>query len=71
MEIIEQAAVAADVLTKLEGELRELRNLGDLLDWARSLRPPVHSPTVVTQDEYTHDVVVPWRPPLVLAFDTT
>jgi hypothetical protein len=71
MEILEQTAVTPDVLAELEAELRNLRNLGDLLDWARSLRPPVRSPVVVTQDEYTHDVVVPWRAPLVLAFDTT
>ena len=48
-----------------------LRTLGDLLDWSRALAPPVPAPDVITQDEYTHDVLVPWRANLVLAFDTT
>jgi hypothetical protein len=26
---------------------------------------------VVVQDEFTHDVIVPWGPELVLVYDTT
>jgi hypothetical protein len=48
-----------------------MRNLGDVLTWARTLDPPVNAPAVVTQDEYTHDVLVPWRDGLTLAFDVT
>jgi hypothetical protein len=40
------------------------------LDWARTLSPPRGVESVLTQDEYTHDVVIPagtrW-----LVYDTT
>ena len=40
------------------------------LDWARTLTPPRGVESVLTQDEYTHDVVIPagtrW-----LVYDTT
>jgi hypothetical protein len=47
----------------------ELRTLGDVLDWARArgLTPP----SVVTQDEYTHDVVLATGGGNWLVFDTT
>ncbi len=55
----------------LQSSLAPLRNLGDLLEWARQLVPPVPSPVVVTQDEYTHDVLVPYAGGRWLDFDTT
>lgn len=33
--------------------------------------PPRAVSNIVTQDEYTHDVIVPWSERLVLVFDTT
>ena len=59
------------MLAVLQRELAPLRNLGDVLTWARALDPPVTAPAVVTQDEYTHDVLVPWRDGLTLDFDVT
>jgi hypothetical protein len=49
--------------------LPDLRTLGDVLDWARA--QGLGRPEVVTQDEYTHDVVLPWRDGRWLVFDTT
>ena len=33
--------------------------------------PPRAVGDIVTQDEYTHDVIVPWSERLVLVFDAT
>lgn len=71
MEILDRERIDAETLEALDRAVAGLRTLGDLLDWSRSLPLPVLAPDVVTQDEYTHDVLVPWRASLVLAFDTT
>jgi len=70
MEILDSDRLDPVTRTAL-APIAALRSLGDLLDWGRTLSPPVTAPNVVTQDEYTHDVLVPWRANLVLAFDST
>ena len=70
-EVLDRAGAAPPVLAVLRSELAPLRNLGDVLTWARTLDPAVTALAVVTQDEYTHDVLVPWRDGLILAFDVT
>lgn len=71
IELFDLAGAAPAALAAIQGELESLHNLGDILSWARTLAPPVNAPTVVTQDEYTHDVLVPWGDALTLAFDVT
>jgi hypothetical protein len=44
--------------------------LADLLDWAARQVPRVAVAEIVTQDEYTHDVVLPFGE-YYLSFDTT
>ena len=56
---------------ELRRVLEPLRALEDLLDWSRQLAPPVPAPEVVTQDEYTHDVLIPYAGGRWLDFDTT
>ncbi len=34
--------------------------LEQALDWARTLTPPRGVESVLTQDEYTHDVLIPY-----------
>lgn len=57
----------------LEATVQDLRTLADVLAWARAQTPPRSVVEIVTQDEYTHDVVLhasgSGRP--YLAFDTT
>ena len=45
--------------------------LGDVLQWGLAQKPVIQPEEIVTQDEYTHDVVVPIRPPLYLAYDVS
>lgn len=42
-----------------------------VLRWAWSQDPPTDIAEIVTQDEFTHDVLVPLAPGLVLVYDTT
>lgn len=65
------AAIPALELDEIRRILEPLHTLGDLLDWSRQLEPPVPSPDVVTQDEYTHDVLIPYAGGRWLDFDTT
>jgi len=44
--------------------------LADLLRWNGAQRPSVQVAAIVTQDEYTHDVVLPFGT-VFLSFDTT
>ena len=70
-DVFDRAGIAPALLGALRDALAPMRNLGDVLTWARTLDPPVTTPAVVTQDEYTHDVLVPWRDGLTLAIDVT
>jgi hypothetical protein len=45
--------------------------LAEVLRWAAVRSPPATVLEVVTQDEYTHDVVLGWRDGLCLVYDTT
>jgi hypothetical protein len=56
---------------QLRPELNGLRTLGHVLSWLRRQHPPRDVSEIVTQDEYTHDVVVGWQADLFLVFDTT
>jgi len=45
-------------------------SLERVLNWGREQRPRVDIESILTQDEYTHDVVVPFASSY-LSFDTT
>jgi hypothetical protein len=53
------------------GALSALRTLDDVLTWARAQAPPWSVVEIVTQDEYTHDVVAGNGGDTYLVFDTT
>ena len=54
----------------IERELQPLRSLEQVVRWASSRTPSSEVADVVVQDEYTHDVVIPWAG-VHLVFDTT
>lgn len=56
---------------RLAASLGGLRALGDVLAWLRAGQPPREVAEIVTQDEYTHDVVVGWDAETWLVFDTS
>lgn len=53
----------------VEARVARLVSLGDVVAWG--LAQGCDIAAVIVQDEFTHDVVVPWREGLVLVFDTT
>jgi hypothetical protein len=55
----------------LEVAIQPLRTLADVLAWSRVQAPPLSVVEIVTQDEYTHDVVLASDGRPYLAFDTT
>jgi hypothetical protein len=46
-------------------------SLERVLNWGRSLTPPRDVEEILTQDEYTHDVVLHYDEDLYLVYDTT
>jgi len=66
-----RAGLAPDRLAALAAELPVLETLAEVVRWGASLDPATVVRDVVIQDEFTHDVVLPWRDGLVLVFGTT
>lgn len=54
----------------LEREVTPLRSLEQVVRWAFTRTPPSDVADIVVQDEFSHDVVIPWSG-LHLVFDTT
>ena len=75
MRVVNHANVGPEEVARIEGELAGQQNLNDVMRWALSHPAGVFIPSVVAevvvQDEFTHDVIVPYRDGLVLVYDTT
>jgi hypothetical protein len=69
--VIDYAALSPADLADVHRLAADQHTLGDVLDWCRARDLLARWPEVTTQDEYTHDVVVPYREPLYLAYDAT
>ncbi len=70
-EIRNLAGMSNDTFDTLRRSLRAIRTLGDVVEWSRSREPALTIDEVITQDEYTHDVLIHIEGPLWLAFDVT
>ena len=71
MEINNAGGAPANVLNEVEHEFARLTLLEHVLQWANEQSPPRSVETIVTQDEYTHDVVLSFRGPWYVVFDVT
>jgi hypothetical protein len=75
MRTINHANLTPEEIARIETELSGRQNLNDVMKWALSHRAGVFIPSVVAdvivQDEFTHDVIVPYRDGLTLVFDAT
>ncbi|HTM21611.1 MAG TPA: hypothetical protein VL172_13915 [Kofleriaceae bacterium] len=47
------------------------QTIGDVLAWGLAQQPALVIADVVVQDEYTHDVILPWRDGWHLVYDST
>ena len=75
MKIHNRTSVRTPELDELLAEVARHESLADVMRWgfrqpAGTVHPTVIA-DVVVQDEYSHDVVVPWRDGLVLVYGTT
>lgn len=59
------------IVARASAALRERLTLADVLQWAREQVPARQVVEIITQDEYTHDVVLPFDGGHFLAFDAT
>ena len=75
MHVVNHANLSPDGVADIASKLAGQENLRDVMSWALSSPTGTFIPLVVAdvivQDEFTHDVVVPWRDGLVLVYDTT
>ena len=75
MRVDHHSNLPPETLAQIEAELCDQKNLKEVMKWALtgptgSFLPQVVA-EVVVQDEFTHDVIIPWRDGLVLVYDTT
>ncbi|MGC2236194.1 MAG: hypothetical protein WA584_08535 [Pyrinomonadaceae bacterium] len=74
MKIENLANLSQAEFANLENELAKHKTLGKVLAWASSQPKNDFLPQIVadviTQDEFTHDVIVPYKN-LFLVYDTT
>ena len=71
MLLDDRAHLTAEERATLERELAPLTALQDVVRWGFAQTPPCDVAEVVVQDEFTHDVVLPWRRERWLAFAAT
>ena len=69
--VTDHAALSTKELAVLEAEVGGLSSLERVLAWARSTQPARGIDEILTQDEYTHDVVMAVDGGRYLVFDTT
>ena len=55
----------------LEAAVARQATLADVIAWGVAQNPPCIVADVIVQDEYTHDVILPYRDGLHLIYDTT
>ena len=58
-------------LAELAAEVGGHTTLEQVLQWGVDRRPARRVEEIVTQDEYTHDALVPLAAPLYLAYDVS
>ena len=75
MRVVNHANLSPEQIAQIEGELSGQQNLNDVMKWALSYPKRTFIPSdvanVIVQDEFKHDVIVPYRDGLVLVYDTT
>jgi hypothetical protein len=69
--VSEANPIDRELYLNLASALRSQRTLGDVLAWARRQSPARSVTEIITEDEYTHDVIIAFDDRHYLVFDTT
>ena len=68
--LIDYANLDEPTRSRLAETVAAHTSLERVLKWGRELRPPLEIESILTQDEYTHDVLIPFEG-RYLVYDTT
>ena len=75
MTVTNHTALSAEEFSAIQSELPDHENLQQMITWALADQAGTFCSGVVSQvvvqDEFNHDVVVPWRDGLTLVYETT
>ena len=69
--VTDHAGLEASELEALRSTVAPLATLEHVIHWGLSLPGSPTIAEVITQDEYTHDVVLPYSDHLFIVFDST
>jgi hypothetical protein len=68
--LIDYASLDEHTRQRLAAFIATHTSLERALNWGRAQRPPLAVESILTQDEYTHDVLIPFEN-RYLVYDTT
>lgn len=71
MEYAEHVSQVATTHPDLAARLSHLHTIKDVLDWMQENRLSLNTLDIVTQDEFTHDAIVPVSESLFVSFGIT
>jgi hypothetical protein len=71
MRCIDRSNLSTERLAEIEGNLPQEPAIGVVLQWAYRNGVDPASTEVVQQDEYTFDIILPWKEELFLVLDGT
>ena len=69
--LTDHCGTSPEVLREIEATVHAHRMLDHVVKWGLGSTPARLVADVNTQDEYTHDVVLPWGDELLLVYDCT
>lgn len=61
MHLVNRANLPLETVNALERELPCVGTLQEFVNWGSAKKPPVLLIETIALDEYTHDVIVPWK----------
>jgi hypothetical protein len=75
MRVVNHANLKPEGIARIESALLGQENLNDVIKWALSHPQVIFNTSVVSQvivqDEFTYDVIVPYRDGLVIVYGNT
>lgn len=66
----DHSGVGREIFAGIVSRVSEHRTLKHVLDWCLAQKPPILDTDVVTQDEFTHDLIVPLSEEVYLVYDS-
>ena len=69
--VVAAEEVSAGQIDTARQIVKSHHGLKTVLDWCLSQKPPILDTDVVTQDEFTHDLIVPLPSGTYLVYDST